>query len=222
MATLALVSDDITPAVSRPISGGKGRATYTIDRPLGQGGFGVVRRLIDLEDGQVFAVKELIRNSKSQMDQFRKEVEMMMANKHPNVVQVVNFDEAAPKPKLTMEYCPLGSLQTNPPPPTAINGIVSILRQVLMGLDHMHSRQFAHRDLKPENILLRSLSPLSIAIADFGFAKHFSSNMITLCGTPLFTAPEVLSHNYEGPLVDIWSAGITMLCLLRMLPGDPP
>ena len=53
----------------------------------------------------------------------------------------------------------------------------------------MHSLDIIYRDLKPENILLNYDG--HIKIADFGFAKHCSTNAWTLCGTPDYLAPEV-------------------------------
>ncbi|KAK7605730.1 hypothetical protein BKA81DRAFT_227552 [Phyllosticta paracitricarpa] len=205
-----------TPAMSMPVSGGKGRMKYTAKGILGRGGFGIVRKIVDLEDGQVFAVKELIKNTSSRMDMFKNGVRMMMDNEHPNILRVVDFDEG-PTASLTLEYCPLGSLQANPPRSTDLDSIVSILRQTLMGLSYMHGRNYAHRDLKPDNILIKRASPLTIAISDFGLAKNFTSELTSACGTLPFAAPEIESGSYDGPLVDIWSTGIMMLFFLNKI-----
>ena len=58
-------------------------------------------------------------------------------------------------------------------------------------MNYMHSLDIIYRDLKPENILLNFDG--HIKIADFGFAKHCSTNAWTLCGTPDYLAPEVRS-----------------------------
>lgn len=79
-------------------------------------------------------------------------------------------------------------------------------------------RRVIHRDLKPENILMDDT--MNVKIADFGLAgitTPFSGNLRQLCGTPEFTAPEiVLGKEYSGPAVDIWSLGVILYELLQV------
>lgn len=78
-----------------------------------------------------------------------------------------------------------------------------------------------HRDLKPENILLDENG--NVKVADFGLAAisaPFSGGLTTMCGTPEFLAPEVISgRGYDGPAVDIWSMGVI---LYEFLSGKVP
>ncbi|KAJ1540071.1 hypothetical protein HK096_000066, partial [Nowakowskiella sp. JEL0078] len=76
--------------------------------------------------------------------------------------------------------------------------------------------QLVHRDLKPENYLLSSDGVLKLA--DFGVAKKILKNFTTVCGTPLYMAPEIGVIPYNSK-VDIYSAG---LILYQMLTGRPP
>ncbi|MCJ1225689.1 Chk1 protein kinase [Toensbergia leucococca] len=99
--------------------------------------------------------------------------------------------------------------------------------QLLSAVGYMHSKGVGHRDLKPENILLSAEGDLKIA--DFGLATLFMYKgtrklCTTSCGSPPYTAPEVLTcdagqakkhaKGYCGDLVDIWSCGVILFVLL--------
>ena len=84
-------------------------------------------------------------------------------------------------------------------------------RQIIYGLEYLHSLGICHRDLKPENILLDE--NLNIKIADFGFARFAKSNIAdTSCGSPHYAAPEVIKGTrYDGRCADVWSSGFWFL-----------
>jgi serine/threonine-protein kinase ULK2 len=78
------------------------------------------------------------------------------------------------------------------------------------------------RDLKPGNILLASQGAhVCVKIADFGFARALEPARLanTLCGSPLYMAPEVLSENAYDSRSDLWSVGVMMY---EMLVGQVP
>lgn len=88
---------------------------------------------------------------------------------------------------------------------------------ILEGLSHMHRRHILYRDLKPENVLVdRDGYPV---IIDFGFAKYVVAKTYTLCGTPLYLAPEVILNRGHDKGADHWSYG----CLVfEMIAGHTP
>ena len=108
--------------------------------------------------------------------------------------------------------------------------------QLVNAITYMHSKGIGHRDIKPENILLSAEGNLKIA--DFGLATLFEHKGVrklckTSCGSPPYTAPEVVScdarlaknfdHGYYGDFVDIWSCGVVLFVLLvGNTPWDEP
>jgi serine/threonine-protein kinase Chk1 len=108
--------------------------------------------------------------------------------------------------------------------------------QLISAVAFMHSKGVGHRDIKPENILLSAEGNLKVA--DFGLATLFAyqgvrKNCTTSCGSPPYTAPEVVTcdkstakmsgQGYYGDLVDIWSCGVVLFVLLvGNTPWDEP
>ena len=95
-----------------------------------------------------------------------------------------------------------------------------LTKQVLEGVAYLHSKGIVHRDLKLENILLAdNTAKTTIKIADFGLSKVFSASttLSTVCGSPLYMAPELLTVEQQGdysPAVDVWSVGVVLFILL--------
>lgn len=107
-----------------------------------------------------------------------------------------------------MPYFDLGNLEDlHHKSPITADETIDILFQALCALQYLHPRGVAHRDLKPENILVESRSPLRVKLADFGLAND-KPDLKTLCGTQLYTAPEVYLGEQYTTLVDLWSLGV--------------
>ena len=92
--------------------------------------------------------------------------------------------------------------------------------EIACALYHLHQLQITYRDLKPETVLLTNEG--HIRLSEFGLAKQLDSahpQTFTLCGTPEYVAPEVISNQGYGTTVDWWALGIL---LYEMIMGFPP
>uniref|UniRef100_A0A674C3A6 non-specific serine/threonine protein kinase n=1 Tax=Salmo trutta TaxID=8032 RepID=A0A674C3A6_SALTR len=187
---------------------------------VGHGAFAVVfkgrhRKKTDWE----VAVKSITKKnlSKSQI-LLGKEIKILKELQHENIValydvQVIVF----PSSLLSLAK---GTLREDT--------LRVFLQQIAAAMRILNSKGIIHRDLKPQNILLSytsrkrsSINGIRIKIADFGFARYLQSNMMaaTLCGSPMYMAPEVImSQNYDAK-ADMWSIGtVVYQCLV----GKPP
>ncbi|CAI7787338.1 unnamed protein product, partial [Closterium sp. NIES-53] len=155
----------------------------------------------------------------------RREVEMMeRVAGHCNVVRLHAVFEDHENIHLVMELCRGGGLfdymRTNGP--LTERAAASVCFQLLSALDHCHACGVLHRDVKPENVLLaRAEGDFgSIKLIDFGIAAEHQPGVrsSTLCGTPLYLAPETLDGVWS-PQADVWAAGVVSYAALC---GVPP
>ncbi|KAI8368002.1 kinase-like domain-containing protein [Choanephora cucurbitarum] len=141
---------------------------------------------------------------------------------HEYIVKTIDFvrlDEERERFGIVMEYYPEGDLYSLIKQRELPNSeIYCYFKQLLLGLDYLHSLGVAHRDLKPENLLIHQGQ---LKIADFGSADVFrvawqdhSRLSDGLCGTTPYMAPEIfLDQGYWAAPVDVWSAGIILFCM---------
>ncbi|XP_061079310.1 cyclin-dependent kinase 4 [Conger conger] len=145
---------------------------------------------------------------------------------HPNIVKLLNVAAILRNRTLDLtlvfEYIDQDLttfLASAPESGLCVEKIKDVMRQLLSGLDFLHTNMLVHRDLKPDNVLVSSRG--EVKIADFGLARIYSHQIaLTPCVVTLwYRAPEVLLHSVYMPSVDMWSAGCIFaeLFLLRPL-----
>ena len=110
-----------------------------------------------------------------------------------------------------------------PPPPLRLGEISRMVWEMASGLNYLHSMDFVHRDMKPANVMIAFDG--TVKLADLGLARVVShlgtvtSGALTLCGTPIYMAPEVKpGHDYDWH-VDIYALGVIMA---EMVLKEPP
>lgn len=199
---------------------------------VGHGAFAVVfkgrhRKKTDWE----VAIKSINKKnlSKSQI-LLGKEIKILKELQHENIVALYDVQETPNSVFLVMEYCNGGDLADYLQAKGTLreDTLRVFLQQIAAAMRILNSKGIIHRDLKPQNILLSyvgrkksNISGIRIKIADFGFARYLQSNMMaaTLCGSPMYMAPEVImSQNYDAK-ADLWSIGTV---IYQCLVGKPP
>ncbi|XP_035439288.2 serine/threonine-protein kinase unc-51 isoform X4 [Spodoptera frugiperda] len=151
---------------------------------------------------------------------------------HTNLVAMHDCMDSTSYVYVVMEYCNGGDLADY----LQANRLLSestirlFLRQLAEAMRAIHAKGIVHRDLKPQNILLTHnvapprtphASEITLKIADFGFARFLEEgNMaVTLCGSPMYMAPEVIMSLKYDAKADLWSLGtIVYQCLTGKAP----
>ncbi|XP_077240516.1 CBL-interacting protein kinase 1-like [Tasmannia lanceolata] len=210
--------------------GGMRLGKYELGRTLGEGNFGKVKYVKNLESGQGFAVKILEKKRILELkidDQIKREIGTLKLLKHPNVVRLHEVIASKTKIYMILEYVTGGELFDK----ISIKGRVTesegrkLFQQLIDGVSYCHDNGVFHRDLKLENVLVDAKG--NIKISDFGLSalpQHFRDDGLlhTTCGSPNYVAPEVLANRgYDGATSDLWSCGVIFYVVLTgYLPFD--
>jgi len=173
----------------------------------------------DPQLGGEFAVKEIPKAKLGNtVAGFFQEATAMFACEHPNVVPIQYACETAGEICLAMRYFRRGSLSDRiAAGPLALGQILKVVREVLSGLGHIHTRRLLHLDLKPSNILFSDTD--EAMVADFGQSRRLVNGVVQL-PTMYVPAmpPEVFKMRVAVVPSDVYHAG---LLLYRAVNGDP-
>ncbi|KAH7267439.1 camp-Ser/Thr protein kinase PKA1 [Fusarium redolens] len=207
-----------TGSVMRVTKGKYSLGDFDILRTLGTGSFGRVHLVQSKHNQRFYAVKVLKKAQVVKMKQVEHtndERRMLADVKHPFLITLWGTFQDPKNLYMVMDFVEGGELFSllrksgRFPNPVA----KFYAAEVTLALEYLHSKNIIYRDLKPENLLLDRHGHLKIT--DFGFAKRVPDKTWTLCGTPDYLAPEVVSNKGYNKSVDWWSLGILiyeMLC----------
>ncbi|XP_022647623.1 serine/threonine-protein kinase unc-51-like isoform X2 [Varroa destructor] len=191
--------------------------------------------MTDLPEPEIaVAVKSITKKnvSKSSANLLGKEIKILKELsqlQHENVVALLDCKETPRFFYLVMEYCNGGDLADylHTKGTLSENTIRLFLKQIAGAMKALFAKGIVHRDLKPQNILLchdkQNPTPadITLKIADFGFARFLQDGVMaaTLCGSPMYMAPEVIMSLQYDAKADLWSIGtIVFQCLTGSAP----
>ena len=214
---------------------------------IGQGSFGTVFLALHAVTAELMAVKQvempsgldsgtaLDAKKNNMIEALKHEISLLRELRHPNIVQYLGSNSDEEHLNIFLEYVAGGSVATmlvnygSLPEPLCAN----FVRQILQGLNYLHSKDIIHRDIKGANILVDNKG--TVKISDFGISKRVEASTllkdsatphlkrggprVSLQGSVFWMAPEVVRQTAYTKKADIWSLG----CLIvEMMTGSHP
>ncbi|XP_061536868.1 mitogen-activated protein kinase kinase kinase kinase 5-like isoform X6 [Phycodurus eques] len=191
---------------------------------VGWGTYGEVYKARNKQTGNLAAIKIIKTEPEDDFSTIQQEIVIVRSCKHGNIVAYYGSYIWANKLWICMEFCGGGSLQDvySVTGPLSEAQIAYVCREMLQGVDYLHSQRKMHRDIKGANILLNDHG--EVKLADFGISAQITATLacrMSFIGTPYWMAPEVAAVEIRGgynELCDIWSVGITAIELAELQP----
>ncbi len=209
---------------------GQNLEKYRVLEPLGRGGMAQVYRAYHPQLDRYVAIKVLrsdLVEEKEFLTRFQREAQSVANLRHPNIVQIHDFDVQDDVYFMVMELLEGDTLKTQliqyraNEKHLAWGEIARIMLDVLAGLEYAHDEGIIHRDIKPANIMLSRRG--QAVVTDFGIAQIIGSTQYTvsgaLMGTLSYMAPEQGLEGNTSKQSDLYSLGIVFY---EMLTGRPP
>ena len=222
------------PAAGSRLGGTDGEK-YELGELLGEGAFATVHRAKCVASGIRYAIK-LIDKDGTDLAEAKRELDILeCVGMHKHIVGLFDSFVQPSNWVLVLELAEGGEVfeRICDGGPFSEADAASVVRQVVLALQHMHGLGVVHRDLKPENLLLVSqAAEAHVKVADFGLASLLGDppggEHGEVAGTITYMAPELLGDAVRedalavGPGLDVWSLGVVLFNLLSgYQPFDP-
>ena len=189
--------------------GGKYILNNTI---LGNGSFSTVIKGYIKKNNELIAIKKIKKNSKINI---KHEINILNKVYHKNICNMIDYLENDDSHYIILELCDktldvflkeTGYLRENK--------AKTYFRHIAAGLEYLQELNIVHRDIKPQNLLITYYD--EIKISDFGLSKIIEDNEVldTLCGSPLYMAPEIMKTKKYDNKIDLWSSGVVLFQML--------
>ncbi len=203
---------------------------YRIIEQVGHGGMADVYKAYQPSLDRHVAIKVIhpfLADDADFLSRFEREAKVVATLRHPNIVQVYDFDAEGGLYYMVMEFIDGGTLKTLLETMQArgasvsLDDAVRIILSVGSALKYAHSRGMVHRDVKPANVMITSDG--HVILTDFGIAKIVSATKLTasgaMVGTPAYMSPEQGRGEPGDERSDLYSLGVM---LYQMVTGRLP
>ncbi|XP_035263733.1 peripheral plasma membrane protein CASK isoform X11 [Anguilla rostrata] len=202
---------------------------YELCEVIGKGPFSVVRRCINRETGQQFAVKivDVAKFTSSpglSTEDLKREASICHMLKHPHIVELLETYSSDGMLYMVFEFMDGADLCFEIVKRADAGFVYSeavashYMRQILEALRYCHDNNVIHRDVKPHCVLLASKeNSAPVKLGGFGVAIQLGESGLVAggrVGTPHFMAPEVVKREPYGKPVDVWGCGVILFILL--------
>nr|XP_684726.6 death-associated protein kinase 2 [Danio rerio] len=199
---------------------------YDIGEVLGSGQFAIVKCCKEKSTGMEYAAKLIKKRQHQasrrgiQREEIEREVNILQELQHPNIIAMHDLYENRTDVTLVLELVSGGELFDFLAQKESLceEEATEFIKQILNGVQYLHSKKIAHFDLKPENIMLldNNVQLPRIKLIDFGLAHRIKDGVEfkNIFGTPEFVAPEIVNYEPLGLEADMWSIGVITYILL--------
>ncbi|KAM6919322.1 death-associated protein kinase 3 [Xenentodon cancila] len=199
---------------------------YEMGEELGSGQFAIVRKCKEKSTAVEYAAKFIKKRRLSSSrrgvsrEEIEREVNILREIQHSNIITLHDIFENKTDVILILELVSGGELFDFLAEKESLTEeeATQFLKQILDGVQYLHSKRIAHFDLKPENIMLldKNVPNPRIKLIDFGIAHQIKAGneFKNIFGTPEFVAPEIVNYEPLGLEADMWSIGVITYILL--------